>query len=209
MPIQHSAIPDTQSHEPKNISTASSGQVYVANGSGSGTWKKINQLDNLSFTDKTKNVFGWNDISDNLYTSSSPRALTSATRVKLTNNALASQTDTSRLGTLWDTANNRFLINDLNALYILRVQFKAAAAATAGTPYVVNLELQSANGPTVISGMTHFIKGGGAVNFVTASIPVYIGSFINNQALELYVTPDTALNIYDIGFVLQRTYKET
>lgn len=209
MSIQHSAIPDTQSHEPKNISTASSGQTYVANGSGSGTWKKLNQVDNMSFSDKTKNVFGWNDISDNLYTSSSPRALTSSTRVKLTNNAAAAQTDTSRLGTLWDTANNRFLINDLNAMYILRVQFKATAAATAGTPYAVNVELQSAAGSLVISGSTHFIKGGGAVNFVTASIPIYIGSTINNQALEVYVNPDTALNIYDIGFVLQRTYKES
>jgi hypothetical protein len=36
--IQHSAIPDGQRHEPKGISTASSGQVYVANGAGSGEW---------------------------------------------------------------------------------------------------------------------------------------------------------------------------
>lgn len=36
--IQHSAIPDGQRHEPKGISTASSGQVYVASGTGSGAW---------------------------------------------------------------------------------------------------------------------------------------------------------------------------
>jgi len=36
--IQHSAIPDGQRHEPKGISTASSGQVYVASGTGSGVW---------------------------------------------------------------------------------------------------------------------------------------------------------------------------
>jgi hypothetical protein len=36
--IQHSAIPDGQRHEPKGISTAASGQVYVANGTGSGAW---------------------------------------------------------------------------------------------------------------------------------------------------------------------------
>ena len=36
--IQHSAIPDGQRHEPKGISTATSGQVYVANGAASGAW---------------------------------------------------------------------------------------------------------------------------------------------------------------------------
>lgn len=38
--IQHSAIPDGQRHEPKGISTATANQVYVANGSASGSWAK-------------------------------------------------------------------------------------------------------------------------------------------------------------------------
>lgn len=38
--INHASIPDGQRHEPKGISTATVGQVYVANGSGSGTWQK-------------------------------------------------------------------------------------------------------------------------------------------------------------------------
>lgn len=39
--IQHSAITDPNIHEPKGITTASSGQVYVADGGGSGDWKFI------------------------------------------------------------------------------------------------------------------------------------------------------------------------
>lgn len=34
----HSALTDPNIHEPKGASTATSGQVYQANGSGSGTW---------------------------------------------------------------------------------------------------------------------------------------------------------------------------
>lgn len=34
----HSALTDPNIHEPKGASTAASGQVYQANGSGSGTW---------------------------------------------------------------------------------------------------------------------------------------------------------------------------
>lgn len=40
MSIQHLNIPDAQIHEPKGVVSASAGQVYVANGSGSGVWKK-------------------------------------------------------------------------------------------------------------------------------------------------------------------------
>lgn len=37
--INHSTLTDPKLHEPKGISTATLGQVYVANGSGSGTWQ--------------------------------------------------------------------------------------------------------------------------------------------------------------------------
>lgn len=36
--MQHKDIPDGERHEPKGVSTALSGAVYVANGAGSGTW---------------------------------------------------------------------------------------------------------------------------------------------------------------------------
>ena len=37
--IQHSAITDPNIHEPKGITTALNGQMYVADGGGSGDWK--------------------------------------------------------------------------------------------------------------------------------------------------------------------------
>lgn len=37
--IQHSAITDPNIHEPKGITTALNGQMYVADGGGSGNWK--------------------------------------------------------------------------------------------------------------------------------------------------------------------------
>lgn len=39
--IQHSALTDPNLHEPKGASTAASGKVYVANGSGTGVWQYI------------------------------------------------------------------------------------------------------------------------------------------------------------------------
>lgn len=37
--VQHSALTDPNLHEPKGVSTAAAGKVYVANGSGSGAWQ--------------------------------------------------------------------------------------------------------------------------------------------------------------------------
>lgn len=39
--VQHSTITDPNVHEPKGASTASTNTVYVADGSGSGTWKIV------------------------------------------------------------------------------------------------------------------------------------------------------------------------
>lgn len=41
MSIQHELITDPKIHEPKGASTASANTVYVANGSGSGSWSAL------------------------------------------------------------------------------------------------------------------------------------------------------------------------
>lgn len=53
MAIQHASITDPQIHEPKGASTATADTVYVANGSGSGSWQKVD-LDVLD----TAGVYG-------------------------------------------------------------------------------------------------------------------------------------------------------
>jgi len=46
--IQHSDLPDELLHEPKGASTASNGQVYVANGTGSGSFRNL-EMDDITF----------------------------------------------------------------------------------------------------------------------------------------------------------------
>ena len=38
MPTEHNTITDPEIHEPKGVAAAASGEVYVANGAGSGSW---------------------------------------------------------------------------------------------------------------------------------------------------------------------------
>lgn len=58
MSLEHATLSGAQLHEPKGIETASVGEVYVANGSGSGSWEDplasvYNQ--NIYFVDKRLN----------------------------------------------------------------------------------------------------------------------------------------------------------
>lgn len=39
--IEHSAISDPYIHEPKGVAAASAGEVYIADGAGSGTWRGL------------------------------------------------------------------------------------------------------------------------------------------------------------------------
>lgn len=206
--IQHRDIPNSQLHEPKDITTALNRQLYFANGSGSGAWRKLTEAD-IDYSSKTNNRFGWIDVADSQYTSGAPRSISSGVRTQLTNNGLGSQTDTTRLGALWDTTNNQFLINDLNGAYLARINYKVKAAAAAGTPYVVKLELESSNANTVIASSDFVIKGGNYENAISSTVLFYSGSFINNYPLKLYVTPDTNVTLYQTGFVVERLYKET
>lgn len=41
MTIEHAVITDPNIHEPKGVASAASGRVYVANGTGSGAWAKV------------------------------------------------------------------------------------------------------------------------------------------------------------------------
>lgn len=60
----HSSLSDPDLHEPKGVSAATSGQVYVANGSGSGAWTKY-AASNVTVTD-TAGYFTATDVENTL-----------------------------------------------------------------------------------------------------------------------------------------------
>lgn len=48
--VAHANLTGVNLHEPKGVASASSGQVYVANGSGSGTWTTDHALNKIYLT---------------------------------------------------------------------------------------------------------------------------------------------------------------
>lgn len=93
--VNHSALTDPYLHEPKGASSASLNEVYVSDGAGSGSWKKIY-------------LNGIEDYND----TGTSQALTSGTWVDLTNDGLGANTLTTyRLpgyNAIWDTTLDQF-----------------------------------------------------------------------------------------------------
>lgn len=206
--IQHRDIPEAQLHETKGASTASAKQAHMATGTGTSEWRRINESD-LSYSDKTKNLFGWNDVADSQYTLGAPLAVSSGVATKLPNNASAAQTDTSRLGTIWTPGSSSFIFNDLNASYLLRVQMKVKTTAAAGTPYQAKVEIKTVAPVVTVASFDCPIKGGSYENSISSTQLLYIGNAVNGKQVEVFITPDVNVTVYDIGFTIQRLYKES
>jgi hypothetical protein len=66
---EHKDITDPQIHEPKGVASAAAGQIYVADGAGSGSWTNQQVIADRA-------VHGWWDYND-LATATTPIPLTS------------------------------------------------------------------------------------------------------------------------------------
>lgn len=55
--VQHASLTDPELHEPKGVASATSGQVYVANGSGSGTWTEAEDIEATKDTSASGYVY--------------------------------------------------------------------------------------------------------------------------------------------------------
>lgn len=206
MAIQHKDIPDAELHEPKGVAGASSSQIYVANGTGSGTWRRITEND-ISYSTFTNNKYGWNYRKDSQYTSGTPLVVT-ATKTLLTNNGGHPLTDQSRpLGITYE--NDQFITSSLNASYVMRVAMKVKTSSPAGTPHTLKVTMEGGAVPLQFAGQDMIIKGGGYVNDMLMSFLFFTGVNNTGQPIKVYVTPDVSMDIYDIDYLIQRTYLES
>ena len=112
MTIEHVNITDPYIHEPKGVTAATVNEVYVANGSGSGSWKTV-------YTQ------GFEDYEN----TGSAISLTSGAWTDLTNNGLGTNTLTlyrlPGFSAIWDTSNNEFDWSGLSLGTTVDIRFDA------------------------------------------------------------------------------------
>lgn len=98
---EHVSLPDSELHEPKGVAGATTGQVYIADGAGSGDWTTVAGLSRM----------GWYDYND-AATTTTPINLAAGVATVMTNDGAGSFTNIAYplagVTNLWDTATDRF-----------------------------------------------------------------------------------------------------
>jgi hypothetical protein len=144
LPIEHKDITDPNIHEVKGASTATSGQVLTATGSGTATFQ-------------TPTVYS--DVEIGSYRivngSSTPTALTVAGTYYTVANTGAGAGSSSVYGvagvtSVWDAANNRFVFNTLSAGDVLVIHFDVSVVTTTVNT-AVDIDLEFGIGGSVVT----------------------------------------------------------
>lgn len=170
MAVEHANITDPNVHEPKGVSGANSREVYSADGSGSGEWRKVGD------------VAGGVYFVEDTATSSTAISITDAdTYYDLTNDALGDDTNVS-FGIsgvdFWDADNNQIDFTGLSIgdSFTVRINLDVT---TSGTNTQVNVILEAGSSGNEIQlpifPETNFKDAG------TYPISGYMGFFIRNQ----------------------------
>lgn len=195
MPSHH-LITDPDLHEPKGVSTAVQGMVYMANGAGSGTWKFL--------------PFG-----SGTYQSGTPAQIVTTTLAKLAIDGLGSLTETDHLpreirgvGELW--SRTQYKILPIKQFDAYQVSINIPVTADSGTPKELTVLFDAGGGaaptdviltkrvgvslttPYTVSVDAHFVVN--TINAVNNGIQVFVRTDVGSITLGLPIIQITRVS---------------
>ena len=174
--------------------------MYFNSISVSGSSSSFNPQDDL----------GWAQYGDTQYTPVNPFIVTAGSRVKLPNNGLAVINKELPLGvaSLYDLTNQKILgIADGDG-YLLRVNFKCYTDSQNGFAEL-SLDIGGTLGE-IIEALIIFPRGTGSNNvrpYSSTTLTYSLGTFVSNGGDVFIEGIRGSTSIYDITYVIQRTYK--
>lgn len=193
---EHNLLTGAALHEPKGVAAAAEGQVYIADGAGSGTW--------------TLMPHGWG-----FYKDDATEQTFNTTAAKLSINGGDASTDETYLplairgsGSLWDTTTDDITPIALGDAYELRVDLPITARTSANYAEII-LDIGSTAGVTVPI-VTRRIETTRTPPY-TASVgfPIFCGATFLANGGQLFLKTDTgSIGITAPGITLVRIHGE-
>jgi hypothetical protein len=201
--VQHSSLTDPNLHEPKGISTASANQLYLANGSGSGTWTNANRFPGT----------GWGKYTNTTYVGTTALAIsTSAVLLPFTTDDTVSQIPITLAGTtssLMNLSTETLQFVAAGDLHSITMTFQIYSVS--GSPASLDIILYGSSDGTTYSTLlgettVSLIKGAGQV--ITESSLFPVTSNMVSHGARIYVTSNSGTaNIINIGLISARVHK--
>jgi len=201
--VQHSSLTDPNLHEPKGIAAASANQLYLSNGSGSGTWTNANRFPGT----------GWGKYTNTTYVGTTALAITSAgVLLPFTTAADVSQLPITLTGTtssLMNLATETLLFVAVGDLHSITLTMETLAPT--GSPAHIDLIIYgSSDGITygTALGETTVYLDKGAGQVITESSLFPVTSDMVTHGARIYLSTNTATaNIINIGLITARVHK--
>lgn len=197
--VEHSTLTSSELHEPKGISSAASGKVYVADGTGSGDW-----------TTMQPSITGWGYYLDD---ATEQTFNTTAAKLSIDGDGTASTEaylplDIRGFTSLWDTTNDKITPTAVGDAYDIRLNLPVTSRTSANYAEVV-LDIGGTSSPTNVIN-TSRIEVDRAAPF-SHSIPIQIfclSTFVTNGG-QLFITTDTgSIGVTTPSLLIARTHKE-
>ena len=202
--VQHSSLTDPNLHEPKGIAAASANQLYLSNGSGSGTWTNASRFPGT----------GWGKYTNTTYVGTTYLAV-STTNVLLpfTTAADVSQLPITLTGTtssLMNLATETLQFVAAGDLHSITLSLKVDSFAT-GSPKVLDISIfGSSDGITygTLLGETTVSLVKSTNQFITESALFPVTSNMVSHGARINIKTDVGTaNIVDIGLISARVHK--
>ncbi len=201
--VQHSSLTDPNLHEPKGISTASANQLYLSNGSGSGTWTNANRFPGT----------GWGKYTNTTYVGTTALAVsTTPVLLPFTTNDNVSQLPISLTGTTSSLMNlSTETLQFVAAGDLHSITLTMEVYSTSGTPVTMDITLfGSSDGSSyaTLLGETTVNLAKGAGQVITESSLFPVTSDMVSHGARIYVTTNTGTAILiNIGLISARVHK--
>ena len=202
--IQHKDIPDAQRHEPKGISTASANQLYMSDGSASGSWVAASRMAGT----------GWAQYSNTTYVGTTTLSITSTeVLIPFTTAVSEAQLPISLAGAtpsnLFNTSTNKLSFVAIGDLHAVTVAFETYS--TSGSPTFVDLIMYGSSDGTTYSTLLGrktmpVLKSGGGQHFVETSLFPVTSNMVNHGA-QIYLVTDATVRIINLGLITGRVHR--
>lgn len=193
--VEHSSLTDPDIHEPKGITTALDGEVYIADGSNSGDWGYLPS--------------GWGYYKDD-----AAAQTFNTTAAKLSIDGLGSTTEESYLprgirgsSNLWNTADDKVTPVALGDAYTLRIDLPVTGET--GSPNTVTIELDVGGGSSPSDILVSEVFDVPSSSTVSFTFPVFcLADFVSNGC-QIFLTTDTGtVDITAPAILITRTHGE-
>ncbi len=177
--IEHVNITDPNIHEPKGVGSATDGQVYVADGSGSGAWT-------------TYNWHGWGNYTD--VSSGTQTFNTTPARLQIDGGTTLNSylpRDIRGTSELWDTTNDKILPIAVGDSYNIRLDLPFTAKTGAPASLIMQLDIGGLTSPTNVI-ITRDISTSKSPPFtVSVGFPIFsLSTFLANGG-QFFLSTDT------------------